>query len=140
MVILIIIIVIVIKNFNDNNNNCNSKTLKHNFLNIFTSFAIQKKKKKKKKKIKKKKSFKIKQIDIIVTFQNPNLTKEVYMKPLKGTMNLGLKILRKESRVAFVEEDYARGVETRRLTIRFITCMGETSTSWFSKLQTLRNL
>ena len=48
MVILIIIIVIVIKNFNDNNNNCNSKTLKHNFLRIFTFFATQKKLKEKK--------------------------------------------------------------------------------------------
>ena len=55
-------------------------------------------------------------------------------------MNLGLKILRKESRVAFVDEDYAGGVETRRLTIRFITCMGEMSMRWCFKLQTLRNL
>jgi len=38
----------------------------------------------KKKKKKKKKGFKIKQIDIIVAFQNPNLTKEVYMKAHEG--------------------------------------------------------
>ena len=45
--VILTIIVIVIKNFNDNNN-CNSKTLKHNFLRIFISFATQKKLKEKK--------------------------------------------------------------------------------------------
>ncbi|KAG4103010.1 hypothetical protein H8356DRAFT_1348614 [Neocallimastix lanati (nom. inval.)] len=41
-------------------------------------------------------SFKIKQIDIIVAFQNPNLTKEVYMKRLKDIQiiinNIDIKI------------------------------------------------
>ena len=46
--VILTIIVIIIKNFNYNNNICNSKTLKHNFLRIFTFFATQKKLKEKK--------------------------------------------------------------------------------------------
>ena len=44
--VILTIIVMVIKYFNYNNNNCNSKTLKHNYLRIFTSSATHKKKEK----------------------------------------------------------------------------------------------
>jgi len=66
--VILTIIVIIIKNFNYNNNICNSKTLKHNFLRIFTFFATQKKLKEKKRLQNK-------------TNWYSNLTKEVYMKP-----------------------------------------------------------
>jgi len=54
---------------------------------------------------------------------------------LKNTMNFGLKFSGKTSIEAFVDADYAGDEESRRSSTRFIVCMGETPTSWCSKLQ-----
>ena len=54
---------------------------------------------------------------------------------LKGTMNFGLKFSEKTSIKAFIDADYAGDEENRRSTTWFIVCMGETPTSWYSKLQ-----
>jgi len=54
---------------------------------------------------------------------------------LKGTANFGLRFSTSESIEAYVDADYAGDEETRRSTTGFIICMGETPTSWCSKLQ-----
>ena len=54
---------------------------------------------------------------------------------LKGTINYGINFSRNPDVKAFVDADYAGDLETRRSTTGFLITIGNTPTSWCSKLQ-----
>ena len=57
------------------------------------------------------------------------------LRYLKGTINYGINFSRNPDVKAFVDADYAGDLETRRSTTGFLITIGNTPTSWCSKLQ-----
>jgi len=57
------------------------------------------------------------------------------LRYLKGTIQYGLNFTKHQGIKAFVDADYAGDLETRRSTTGFLITVGNTPTSWCSKLQ-----
>jgi len=57
------------------------------------------------------------------------------LKYIKGTIKYGINITRNDNIKAFVDADYAGDVKTRRSTTGFVITIGNSPTSWCSKLQ-----
>jgi len=57
------------------------------------------------------------------------------LKYLKGSIKYGINISRNSNVKAFVDADYAGDTKTRRSTTGFVITIGDSPTSWCSKLQ-----
>ena len=73
--------------------------------------------------------------------KNKNPTEEDWenvmriFKYLKGTINYGIKFSKNGSLKVYVDADYAGDLETRKSTSGFLFIIGDSPTSWYSKLQ-----